>query len=230
MSSVQKVLLNSALSVLSLFILSKLLGKKQIAQLDFNDYVIGISIGSIAAEWSTDAKTPMYHYLIGMGIFFLFSIIISFLERKTAILKKIFKGKPIILIADGKIDYKMLVKSGLDINDVLGLARNKGYFDIQNISYAIFETNGEISFLPKNAERPTVLKDLDKTEQDSGLTGYVILDGKIKKEALNIIKKDEDWVKKQLKNDKIMQKNIILAVFDNNTQKLNYHLKKEKSV
>ena len=98
-----------------LFIISKLLGKKQIAQLEFIDYAMGISIGSIAAEMATDVgDTPFYYYLIGMTIFFLFDLSISFLGKKGPFLKRFLKGKPIVIVYEGNIVYKNLKKSKLD--------------------------------------------------------------------------------------------------------------------
>ena len=83
MSDIVKVLLFSALAYVTLFVISKILGKKQLAELDFIDYVTGISIGSIAAEMATETDKPFYHYLIAMGIFFFFDLIVPLLVRTT---------------------------------------------------------------------------------------------------------------------------------------------------
>ncbi|MEG1499774.1 MAG: hypothetical protein RR400_01730, partial [Clostridia bacterium] len=89
--TIWQVIINTSISFISLFIISKLMGKKQIAQLEFVDYVIGISIGSIAAQMTVDLETPVYYFIIGMALFFVFDLIITFLGRKTLFLKKIFK-------------------------------------------------------------------------------------------------------------------------------------------
>ena len=104
------VLINAVVSFAYLFIISKILGKKQIAQLEFIDYAVGISLGSIAAEMSTDSETPFYYYLIAMTIFLVLALLVSLIGRKNSALKRIFKGKPSTLIYEGKIDYKQLVK------------------------------------------------------------------------------------------------------------------------
>ena len=134
MPEVIKVLLFSIGSIAFLFVLSKLLGKKQVAQLTFVDYVIGISLGSIAAEMATDTETPFYYYLIAMAIFFIFAILLSIVGRLTPWLKHILKGKPSTLIYNGKVQYNQLKRSHLDINDLLALCRERGYFDINNIA------------------------------------------------------------------------------------------------
>ena len=126
------VIINSLVAFVYLFIVSKLMGKKQIAQLTFVDYAIGISIGSIAAEYATDVDNPWYYYIIAIGIFFLLSISISLIIRKAQFLKLALQGKPSVLIKDGKIDYKELKKSKLDLYDLIALARTKNYFDLKD--------------------------------------------------------------------------------------------------
>ena len=127
MEEILKIVIFSIISVVYLFIISKILGKKQIAQLEFIDYVIGISIGSIAAEMATDLnETPFYHYLIAMTTFFLFDVLITFLGRKGFRLKNFLKGKPIMVIYEGKINYRNLKKSKLDVNELCSLCREKG--------------------------------------------------------------------------------------------------------
>ena len=135
-ASIYWVLIDSCIAFVYLFIISKLLGKKQIAQLEFIDYTIGISLGSIAAEMATNTETPFWYFLIAMTIFFVFAFAISLIGRKSPLLKKIIKGKPATLIYDGKIDYKQLKKTKIDVNDLLSMLREKNYFDISDVGYA----------------------------------------------------------------------------------------------
>lgn len=226
MSNASLVLLNSIFSFVSLFFLAKLLGKKQIAELNFCDYAIGISIGSIAAQWSTDIVNPWYYYAIALTVFSVISLLITVFERKTLFLKSFLQGKPVIIIREGKIDYRSFKRSKLDMADIFGLCRSKGYFDINEISYAIFETNGEISILPKSANRPTVLRDLGLNEEPPTLTKYIVLDGKLDKNYLEQIKKDEKWAYKKLKVKSKRQLNKILVAFhDEKTDELTIHYK-----
>ncbi|MGN0961657.1 MAG: DUF421 domain-containing protein [Christensenellales bacterium] len=228
MPDVVQVLLNSIFAFAYLFLIAKILGKKQVAQLTVVDYVVGISIGSIAAEWCTDAKTPWYFYAIGMGIFFLFSFIIDFLERKT-LFKKFLKGKELELMSDGKINYKNLKKSKLDINDILGLCREKNYFDLSEIAYIYFENNGAISILPKGNKRPATANDLIKVDiKKASPSSYVIIDGNINKSELDNLGKDNEWLLKKcnISNEKEL-KNIILAEYIEDTKSVSVHYKKE---
>lgn len=227
MENALKVLLNSIYSFVSLFVIAKMLGKKQIAELDFTDYIVGITIGSIAAEWSTDLEDkPWFYYLIAVGVFFVLSFLITLLERTTPILKSILRGKPIMLIEKGKINYKNLKKSKLDVNDLLGMCRAENYFDINDIEYGIFETSGEISILPTGEQKPIVIKDMQINPSPAGMISYIIIDGNIVKNALESINKTESWLMEKLKlKNKAELKNIILCGYNENTQKLSTHYK-----
>lgn len=209
-----KLLIFSSVAVVFLFIISKLMGKKQIAQLEFIDYVMGISIGSIAAEMATDVgETPFYYYLIGMTIFFLFDILVSYLGRKGPALKHFFKGRPLMIIYRGEINFKNLKKSRLDINDVIEMCREKGYFDMSQIEYAIFENSGKLSILPKNDYKPVVAEDVGLNLPKVKLPVYLIVDGRISYSSLNEIKKDKEWLFKKAKLDDKSIKNVLLATF-----------------
>ena len=209
-----KLLIFSSVAVIFLFIISKLMGKKQIAQLEFIDYVMGISIGSIAAEMATDVgDTPFYYYLIGMTIFFLFDLLVSYLGRKGPAMKHFFKGRPLMIIYKGEINFKNLKKSRLDINDVIEMCREKGYFDMSQIEYAIFENSGKLSILTKNDYKPIVEEDIGLALPKVKLPIYLIVDGRISFSSLDEIKKDKEWLYKKAKlNDKTI-KNVLLATF-----------------
>lgn len=221
-----EVLIKAVASFFILFIFSKLLGKKQIAQLDFVDYVVGISIGSIAAEMAFDTDRPFYSFIIGMAVFFVLSLITSFLGRKGTFLKKLINGRPLVLIYEGKLDYKSLKKSKLDINDLLCLCRAKDYFDLSKIQYAILETNGTLSIVPIGTERPAVAKDLPVEITPPSLPNYLVVDGHISYSGLSELNKDEAWLYPQLGiSDKAGLKKILVAQWDEESQNMITHLK-----
>ena len=169
MENVVKVLIFSLSSFAFLVIVTKILGKKQIAELSFIDYVVGISIGSIAAEWSTETEEPFYHFLIAISIYCALSLILDIMERKRPF-RKFLKGEVLTIIEEGEFNYENLKKSKLDVEDVLGMAREKNFFDVNDIAFALFETTGN--------KRPTVLKDLGKEEDSACPPDYVIVNGK----------------------------------------------------
>ncbi|MBQ8291878.1 MAG: DUF421 domain-containing protein [Clostridia bacterium] len=221
------VLINSFASFWFLFIISKILGKKQIAQLEFIDYVVGISLGSIAAEWAFSDDRPFYYYAIAMAIFFLLALFVAIVGRKSSFLKRLFKGKPVTLIYEGKILSEGLDKSKIDVNDLLSMLREKGYFDLNDVAYAIFETSGQLSVLPKGNQKPVVIEDIDtKKVKRSALTDVLIVDGVISKSGLNEVNKTEEWLfgKLQAKEESELE-NILLATYDDENDELHIHYK-----
>lgn len=221
------VLIDSSIAFIYLFIISKLLGKKQIAQLEFIDYTVGISLGSIAAEMATNTETPFYFFLIAMSIFFALALLVAIVGRKCTFLKRWLKGKPATLIYDGKIDYKQLKKNKIDVNDLLSMLREKDYFDISDVAYAVFEPSGDLSVLPVGAQKPVVIQDLDESKiKKASLTDVLIVDGAVSYSGLAEINKTTDWLfsRLKIKNETDLNK-IILAVYDDQTDKFNVHYK-----
>ena len=156
-----------------------------------------------------------------------FSLIISSLERTTLFFKSFLRGKPMLIIKNGKIDYKNLKKSKLDVNDLLGLCRNKGYFNLTDVAFAIFETNGDLSILPIGSQKPTVAEDLNIKIEQSKLTKFVIDDGIIDKNYLKSLNKNEAWLFQELKiNSKKDLNNILVAFYDEQTGEFDVHYKK----
>lgn len=222
------VLINSVVSFIFLFIISKVLGKKQIAQLEFIDYAVGISLGSIAAEMATNSDVPFYYFLIAMAIFMLLALLVDIIGRKCTFFKRLLKGKPITVIYDGKINYKQLKRSKIDVNDLLSMLREKGFFDIEDVAYAIFETSGQLSVLPKGNQRPVVAEDIDTTITQAELTNVLVVDGEISYSGLSEVNQNEGWLLDKLKiKSKEELDNILLATYDSQNDKVNVHTKDE---
>ena len=221
------VLINAVISFVYLFIISKILGKKQIAQLEFIDYVVGISLGSIAAEWATATDKPFYYYIIAMSFYFVLAYLVAIVGRTLPFFKRTLKGKPTTLIYEGKIDYDALKKSKIDVNDLLSMLREKDYFDIDDVAYAIFEPSGELSVLPKGNQKPVVLEDINsKAIKQSSLTNVLIADGRVSNSGLKEINKDKNWLFKRLKvQNKKEITSIILATYDEEEDKFNIQYK-----
>lgn len=216
MEIILRVVLMSVFSFLLLFVLAKILGKKQIAELDFIDYVVGISIGSISAQWATDYDTPWQYYAIAVVIYTLLSLTVTFLSRKSPFFKRYLKGSPIVIVQDGQIDFPNLKRSKLSVNDVLGLCRAQGYFDLKEVYCAIFETDGQMSIMPIPECRPVVANDLPEIKQKPcRMPCYLVIDGKIFYEHLNDIKKTKEWLFDRLNiSDEKQLKDYILITFD----------------
>ena len=196
-----EVIIRSLLSLITLFLITKLLGKKQVSQLSLFDYVIGISIGNFAAEISINVDVPYVNGFIAVIIFGIVAVSISYLTMKSIKLRRFFMGTPTLLIQNGKILENNLKKVKFDINDMLEECRNNDYFDISEIEYAIMEANGQVSFLPKSNAQPVKRKDLKLKTSYEGLCCNAIIDGKIMINNLKEIGKDEEWLLTRLKNN-----------------------------
>ena len=192
-----KVILTALLSVASLFIITKIMGHKQVAQLDFFDYVSGITIGSIGAELATELEKP-YKPLIALAIYGLASLLLNLLAHKIPRTRKYINGTPTILMNDGNLYRKNLKKAKLDLSEFMLLCREQGYFDLDEIQTAIFEHNGKLSILPKAANRPATPDDLKITVKATHIGVEVIMDGRVMGENLSRMGRDVNWLTKQL--------------------------------
>lgn len=216
-------------SLVTLFLVTKMIGKKQVSELSLFDYVISISIGNFAAEMTMNLDSQVLNGFVSLVIFGSIATIVAILTMKSVILRRFFMGTPTIVIQNGNFVLKNLKKIKFDMNDFLETARSAGFFDISQIKYAIMEADGKISFLPKEEYLPVTNKDMNLKPSNQGLCANVIIDGKIMKKNLENINKDESWLIKNLKvkgyND---LKDILLATIDVN-EKLVVFNKKEVS-
>lgn len=204
-------------SLLTLFLITRIIGKKQVSELSLFDYVISISIGNFAAEISMNIDVQLMNGIVAVLIFGLIATLVSVITMKSIVLRRFLIGTPTIIIEDGKFVYKNLKRVKIDINDFLESARIAGYFDISNIKYALMEANGQISFLPKEEYTPLTPKDMNLKPSMQGLCANVIIDGKIMKKNLNVINKDSNWLVKQLKLKGYSdESDILLATVDIN--------------
>jgi len=209
-----QVLGTSLLSLVILFILTKIMGNKQISQLTMFDYITGITIGSIAAELATELEKPL-RPAAAMIIYGLIAVVISFCSTKSNRLRGFFGGKPIILLQNGVIDRAKMRKARLDINEFLTMARLAGFFDISQIQTAVFEQNGNVSFLPKAQYRPANPGDMKLPVQQEELLWNVIVDGNVMEDELRAAGKDAQWLREQLKRQKLGgPEKVFLAILD----------------
>ena len=223
------IFIKSIGSILALFFFTKAMGRKQVSQLNLYDYVIGITIGSIAAEISINLEAHFWQGLVVMAVYTVVSILITHFTAKSIKLRRFVVGVPIIIIEDGKILEKMLEKSKIDLSDLLQEARNNGYFDISEIEFAIMEANGKISFLPKSKYVPATPNDMKLKVPYKGLCANVVIDGVIMSNNLKSIKKSDKWLLTRL--EKKGYKNIedLLLVTCDTNEKLTIYKKGEDS-
>lgn len=166
------------ISIVILFIVTKIIGKKQVSQLSLFDYVVGISIGNFIAEMVLNKEVQYMDGVVAMFVFGIFSYVVSLVTMKSINIRRFIIGVPTIIIEDGKIIESGLRKTNIDINDFLEQCRLQGYFNVDDISYAIMEASGDISILPKSNATPVVQKDLKIKGNKATITANIIVDGK----------------------------------------------------
>ncbi len=211
------VAIKSLVAALVLFILARIMGKKQISQLTFFDYVVGISIGSVAAAVSIEDNVTLKEGIISMIIWAAFPLILSFAASKSMIARRVLDGTPTILIQNGKIIEKNLYKVKFTVNDLLEELRVKDIFYIDDVEFALLETSGKISILKKSDKQTVTNSDLVLTSAYQGLCANVIIDGKFMKDNIAMLKIDEAWILSELKKRGIPSiKSILLATYDSN--------------
>ena len=211
------VLIKGFMSLIFLFLVIKLLGKKQVSQLNVFDYVIGISLGNLAAEMTINSDISIINGLLAMIIYGLCSLFVSFITNKSIIARRLISGVPIVLIEHGKISKEQLRKVKLDINDLLQDAREDGIFDITKVDYAIMEVSGKVTFLLKSEEEPLTPKDMMIKKDNSGLSANLIMDGNIMINNLKAFGKDKQWLFRKMKEHGYSNiKDIFLLVSNSN--------------
>ena len=217
MSNFLNICFRTILVLIILFFITKMMGKKQISELNFFDYVVGITIGSIAADISLDIEKDMLAGIAALFIYGFISYIISFVSIKSILARRFFIGVPTVLVEKGKIIESGLKKSKIDVNDLLMEARENGYFNLDEIDYALMEVNGNISFLPKENDKPVTKRDMKIKCNSEGLTVNAIIDSKYMVNNMKAINKDKEWLDHELKvNGYDNYDNILLATIDNN--------------
>ena len=173
-----KVILTSLLSVAALFAIAKIMGHKQLAQLDFFDYISGITIGSIAAELATELEAPIKP-LIALVIYGIVSVCLSLITHKLPRMRKYINGSPAILMNNGKLYRENMKKAKLDLSEFMVMCREQGYFDLNDIQTAILEHNGKLSVLPVSTKRPATPEDMNMQPKPAHINTEVIMDGRI---------------------------------------------------
>lgn len=194
-----KIIPASIGSLIVLFLLTKLIGNRQMSQLTMFDYINGITIGSIAAEMATSLEGDVLKPLLAMLIYGFAVVIISVLSERSNALRRFFGGRSLVIMDKGKIYRNNMKKAKIDLSEFLIQCRVNGYFDLDEIETAVFESNGRISFLPKSGKRPVCPDDLKIPVQAAEYFITLIADGSVLYKNLHAAGKDEQWLKKELK-------------------------------
>ncbi|MDO5560207.1 MAG: DUF421 domain-containing protein [Oscillospiraceae bacterium] len=213
-----RVVFSSLFSLVLLFFLTKLTGKRQMSQLSVFDYVNSITIGSIAAEMATELEKNILLPSIAIVIYSLSVFLLSKLAQHSIKARSFVDGKSAIIFDNSEFDLKELKKSQFDITEVFAECRSQGYFDFSDIQTIVAEHNGKMSVLPKSTKRPVITEDLNLCPKQDRTYEIVISEGRIITENLIKNGKNHDWLKKQLKQQKTDIHDVFLATCTNDNQ------------
>ena len=207
------VIITSLVSLFVLFLLTKLVGNRQLSEFNMFDYIVSITIGSIAAEMATELEHPEKP-LLAMAVYALISFAISVITAKSIKLRRILFGHSVVLMKSGQLYKKNFKKTRLDLNEFLMQARLNGYFDLSQVDTAVMEASGKISFMPKASSRPATPEDLKIAAQADKVFYNVIMDGNILERNLKTAGRDIRWLESSVKSKGDKISDIFLATLD----------------
>ena len=212
MSGYTEILLRSVITFIGLLFLTLFMGRKQLSQITFFDYIVGITIGSIAASIVVDRSIEVIDGIIATVVWCAMPIIIGYIAVKNIKFRRLVDGEPKVVIQNGVIINKNMLKEKYNIGDLLMQLRDKGVFDISEVEFAILEPNGNLSILKKSQYNPLTPKDMSIPTEYKGLMTELVIDGRIISQHLAIVNKDTQWLIDQLKAKNINNiKNVVFA-------------------
>lgn len=200
-------------------IVMRIMGKRQIGELQPYEFVITIMISDLAALPMQDTRYPLLLGIIPIVTLLFLKTMLSLIELKSQYVRKLIDGEPCILVYKGKINYDILKKQQINIDELMEELRLEGYFDLTDVQYGILENNGQLSILSKsNSSKSSTSNDSDNsTSQDPMLPKILITDGRINTNTLTSINKDKEWITSTLKKHNIDSiKDVIIAMYDTN--------------
>lgn len=207
----------SVLAMVALFAATKVMGRRELAEMSMFDYIVGITIGAIGAELAINLEEPWFDYILVLTIFIAIHKIITMLTMNSLLAKKFFQGAPIVVMEDGKLIYKNLQRVHYDINTLLEECRLAGYFDLGDLNTIIMESTGTLSFI-KKTKHP---------KPQEHIVANIIVDGEILYRNIEQVGFDKEWIQEALERREIEAKDVLLAIYSEK-RGLMLHLKKEE--
>ncbi|HEY5563308.1 MAG TPA: DUF421 domain-containing protein [Clostridiaceae bacterium] len=188
------MIFRSFVTYIILLTFTRIMGRKQISQLTYFDYIVGITIGSIAVEASVTRNINMFDIIVSIAIWSVLTIIISEITLKNIKLRLLLDSEPLLIIDKGKVIYKNMKKARYNMGDLLMQLRNKDAFYITDVEISILEPDGKLSVLKKAEQTTITVGDMKMEKPRTGMMVDIVLDGNILSSHLPLIQKDEAWV------------------------------------
>ncbi|QQE80150.1 DUF421 domain-containing protein [Alicyclobacillus sp. SO9] len=210
MPSVGEILLKSVVSFAVLFIFARWMGKRQIAQLTFFDYVAGITIGNMAASWAL-AEVISRTALTGLVVWTVLSSVLAMIERNSYRVRVLLDGKPTVLVEQGKLLEENLKKVQISLNEFMVLLRQKDVFDLSEVDYAVMENNGKVSVRKKPERQPVTKKDLHVPVAPEAVPQFLVIGGQIIDKTLQQLGYSRKWLQTELEKQGVADPSDVFA-------------------
>ena len=204
----------SILIYIFVLIVMRLVGKREIGQLQPFELAIAIMIADLASIPMTDSGIPITNGIISILGLLLMHLVISFLNVKSIKAREIICGKPTILIYRGKIDEKALKKERFTINELEERLRGNNVYNLGDVEYAILETSGQVTVIQKPEKRNTIPEDFNIIPDYEGIPYDLVVDGKIMEKNLQAIGKNYQWLKKQVEKFNMKPEEALIVTYD----------------
>lgn len=210
------LIIRSIIIYFLVLVVFRLMGKRQLGQMQPFELVLTLILADLATIPMAEMSVPLIHGIVPLLALLVIHYVITLLSRFFPKFSELISGKPVIVINQNGIDYKSVKKLNLSIDDILESLRGAGYFSVDEVLFAIMETNGKMSILPKASNSPVIREDLKLQTEENTLPVILICEGKILKENFKQIKIEKNIVLNYIKNLKLNIKKILILTLDNN--------------
>ncbi|MEK3850658.1 MULTISPECIES: DUF421 domain-containing protein [Paenibacillus] len=209
-----EVAIRTLMAVAILFLITKILGKRQVSQLSLFEYITGITIGNLAATIPMERESTWYLGLIALSVWVLTTLGIEYLQIKSKKIRDITDGRTTILIKDGKILEDNLRKERLTLDELMEQLRSKNVFKVSDVEFALMETSGEVNVLLTKDKQPVTLKDLNMQQLPEKEPTAVIMDGQLMEQQMAYMGITQQWLDAKLKEKSLTVKDVFFAQVD----------------
>lgn len=208
------IILGRSVAALLIFLfITRVLGKQALSNMTFHDFVAAVILGATAANLAFNEKIQVTHLLVSLGVFTAVSFLLSKWALKSRKIRKLISGTPTVLIQNGKILEENMKKNNYTLDSLNEMLREKDIFDIDEVDYAMLESNGNLSVLRKREYKNITLKDLNILPSNQTVFPVeLIMDGQIMNNNLKQLNLSHDWLMKQLRGRKKKPEEVFYAV------------------
>lgn len=209
-----EIAVRSFVTFVGIFFVIKLLGKKQLSEMSFFEYIVGITIGAIAGSLSLNRNIPIMYGVVSLSIWIFIPFLLDYLSLKSKRIRDFVEGKETIVVKDGKILEDNLKKEHYSIENLLNQLRKKEIFRVADVEFAVLETDGDLSVLLKKDKQPVTVEDLNLPLGNEKEPQTVIMDGEIVDESLKNSGLNRQWLKTELEKKGVAIENVFLGQVD----------------